>query len=160
MTRHKKIASKKDYSVGYGRPPESGRFRPGTSGNPKGRKKGARSISDQLERLLFSKIQVAENGVTKYLSYQEIILRKLVNNAAKGDIKSMECILRLRNLHQEQIDSGMNSATDPADDQAILMDFLKQNALEIEQFVNPNVDSDNEALSILSSKPGRKSDQT
>ena len=34
-----KNTNKKDYEVGYGKPPESGKFKKGQSGNPKGRKK-------------------------------------------------------------------------------------------------------------------------
>nr|WP_306262013.1 DUF5681 domain-containing protein [Pararhizobium sp. IMCC21322] len=32
-----------DYEVGYAKPPQSSRFKPGMSGNPKGRPKGARN---------------------------------------------------------------------------------------------------------------------
>jgi hypothetical protein len=36
-----------DPRVGYGRPPLATRFRPGQSGNPRGRPKGARNLSSQ-----------------------------------------------------------------------------------------------------------------
>ena len=32
-----------DYEVGYAKPPQSSRFKPGRSGNPNGRPKGARN---------------------------------------------------------------------------------------------------------------------
>ncbi|MEH6726420.1 MAG: DUF5681 domain-containing protein [Hyphomicrobiales bacterium] len=32
-----------DYEVGYAKPPQSSRFKPSMSGNPKGRPKGARN---------------------------------------------------------------------------------------------------------------------
>ena len=32
-----------DYAVGYGRPPKATQFKPGRSGNPRGRPKGAKS---------------------------------------------------------------------------------------------------------------------
>ena len=37
------LASGSGYEVGYGKPPKHSRFRPGKSGNPKGRPKGSKN---------------------------------------------------------------------------------------------------------------------
>jgi hypothetical protein len=40
------------YSVGYGRPPKHTRFKPGRSGNPKGRPRGSRNLSTEMQKVL------------------------------------------------------------------------------------------------------------
>ena len=39
-----------DYAVGYGKPPQHSRFKPGRSGNPKGRPKGQPTASETFMR--------------------------------------------------------------------------------------------------------------
>ena len=40
------------YEVGYARPPLHSRFRPGQSGNPAGRRKGAHNLGTDVQRIL------------------------------------------------------------------------------------------------------------
>ena len=47
-----------DYEIGYGRPPKSTRFKPGQSGNPKGRKKGSKNTYSILRDILNQKVTV------------------------------------------------------------------------------------------------------
>ena len=51
-----------DYEVGYGKPPESGRFKKGVSGNPSGRPKKPTDSDSEWRRELTSKVTVIENG--------------------------------------------------------------------------------------------------
>ena len=39
MTNEQEINNSNQYEVGYGKPPKSGQFKKGVSGNPRGRKK-------------------------------------------------------------------------------------------------------------------------
>ena len=41
--RMTKMPARKSYAVGHGKPPEATRFKPGQSGNPKGRPKGKKN---------------------------------------------------------------------------------------------------------------------
>nr|MBA3241403.1 hypothetical protein [Acidobacteriota bacterium] len=49
------------YTVGYGKPPREHRFQPGLSGNPKGRRKGARGLKTDLQAELDGTIAITIN---------------------------------------------------------------------------------------------------
>src|SRR5205085_10093153 len=50
------------YDLGYGKPPEHSRFKPGQSGNPKGRPKAARSLRSIVHDLLNERITDRADG--------------------------------------------------------------------------------------------------
>ena len=62
--KRSKKSSDGNYSVGYGRPPEETRFKPGQSGNPKGRSKGSKNFSTHFEEELSQQVTLVENGKT------------------------------------------------------------------------------------------------
>ncbi len=80
-----------DYEVGYGKPPKSGQFKKGQSGNPK----GAKGVKAILKRELESSITVRERGREVKLSKAEVLAKVLVGDALKGDTKARMEILRL-----------------------------------------------------------------
>src|SRR2546423_2320441 len=60
--------------VGYGSPPQAHQFKPGQSGNPRGRPKGAKNEATILRELLNRKIQIREGGRTRKITVLEAIL--------------------------------------------------------------------------------------
>jgi Family of unknown function (DUF5681) len=81
------------YDVGYCKPPEASRFKPGQSGNPKGRPRGARNKMPALndERLkaiiireAYRTIKVREGKMQISTSMAEALVRSLAVNAARG----------------------------------------------------------------------------
>jgi predicted phage terminase large subunit-like protein len=72
------------YEVGYRRPPKANQFQPGTSGNPRGRRKGSRSVGAVLQSILSQKLTVAERGRTRRVTRLEIMLLQLVEDAGAG----------------------------------------------------------------------------
>ena len=83
------------YEVGYGRPPRHSRFRPGKSGNPKGRPKGSKSLKAILEAALSSPVTIPENGVPKKFSLQELLFKAMIGKAVKGDARATALLVRL-----------------------------------------------------------------
>ena len=83
------------YAVGYRRPPLHTRFKPGTSGNPSGRPKGAQNLKSIFERILKEEVSLREGSVTKTITKAEAILRGLVIGAMKGDSRSQMTLFRL-----------------------------------------------------------------
>jgi hypothetical protein len=84
----------KDSEVGYGRPPRTHQFKPGQSGNPKGRPKGAKNESAILKEVLQHKIAIrSPNGGLRKISVLEGIHRRMVEDALKGSVKSAGFVL-------------------------------------------------------------------
>lgn len=79
--------------VGYGKPPEEGRFKPGKSGNPKGRPKGTKNTYTLLTKLLDQKLVVQENGKTVKISKRVAMFTQLINKGLKGDVKAITALL-------------------------------------------------------------------
>lgn len=82
-----------DDEMGYGKPPKRHQFKPGQSGNSAGRKKGARGLKTDLRAELNAKLAVTENGKTKKLRKQQVMLKALFAKALKGDVRAIELII-------------------------------------------------------------------
>ncbi len=80
--------------VGYGRPPRATQFKPGQSGNPKGRPKGSLNLETVLGRALAEKVVIVENGRRRRLSKLQIAVKQLVNKAAAGDPRATQLLLK------------------------------------------------------------------
>jgi hypothetical protein len=74
--------------VGYGRPPAAHRFKPGHSGNPRGRPKAAKNEATILRNLLNRKIDVRQGGTARKITVFEAILLRITEDALKGNTKS------------------------------------------------------------------------
>ncbi len=84
-----------DYEVGYGKPPKATQFKKGQSGNSRGRAKGSRNTRTIFEEESQKRVPVTENGKTQKLSKRELVLKSIINKAAKGDEKAQVKFLKL-----------------------------------------------------------------
>lgn len=82
-------------NVGYCQPPERTRFKPGQSGNPRGRPKGTSNMATVLERTLKEKVIVNENGKRKVVTKLQAAVKQLANQAASGQLKAMQLLTTL-----------------------------------------------------------------
>ena len=99
-----------ELDVGYGRPPKHSRFKPGHSGNPRGRPKGPKRLIDAVEASLSEKVTVNENGSRRQIAKREAIAKQLVNKAASGDLAAIKLLSQLMNKTHDQ---NGPSVTDP-----------------------------------------------
>jgi hypothetical protein len=83
-----------DYQVGKGRPPLHSRFRPGQSGNPKGRPKGTKRVGDLLTKILSRKVTVREGGSARKVTVQEAVFISMAAKAMKGDHRAATFLLK------------------------------------------------------------------
>ena len=88
-------AAEDDERVGYRRPPIGTRFRPGQSGNPRGRPKGARNLSTVIAAALGERVAVTENGRRRRITKLEAAIKQLVNRAASGEARATQLLLAL-----------------------------------------------------------------
>ena len=84
--------------VGFKRPPHSGAFKKGRSGNPSGRPKGRRSLPALLKRLLNASVAVRSGEITRRMTKAEAMLRIQVGKARQGDERALDTIIVILNL--------------------------------------------------------------
>jgi len=81
--------------VGYKKPPKHTQFKPGQSGNPKGRPKGTQNLATDLEEELSQKIIVTEGGKQQETTKQRAMLKSLFAKALKGETRAAGVLLNL-----------------------------------------------------------------
>jgi uncharacterized protein DUF5681 len=91
----KRSGSMDTYKVGYGRPPQHTRFRPGQSGNPNGRPKQPHTLTSLVGKLLKEKMSIVENGKEKRVPRLEALARSMIAKAIKGESKALSSLLNL-----------------------------------------------------------------
>jgi uncharacterized protein DUF5681 len=84
-----------EYKIGYAKPPKSGQFKRGKSGNPKGRAKGSLKLATDLAAELNEQITVREDGRARRVSKQRALIKSLMAKALQGDIRANATILAL-----------------------------------------------------------------
>lgn len=117
-----------DDTVGYGKPPTRSRFKPGNSGNPRGRPKGTANLKTDLTEELSEKIHVREGDRERSISKQRALIKTLVAKALKGDSRAAALLITLVLKHVEpDLPLKADQALSPRD-QEILDDFLKRHS--------------------------------
>src|ERR1700683_4792473 len=81
LTKWRRTAMSSEDDVGYGRPPQATRFKPGQSGNPRGRPKGSVNLGTALNRTMRERIVIVEQGRRKTISKAEAIAKQAANRA-------------------------------------------------------------------------------
>jgi len=87
--------------VGYGEPPKHTQFKPGQSGNPKGRPKGRKNIKTEVLEKLNSTVTVHKNGRLRKISTRRALLEVLGAKALQLDQRSIEQLIRLAEKYDQ-----------------------------------------------------------
>jgi hypothetical protein len=114
-------------AVGPGRPPRHSQFEKGKSGNPGGRPRRERDLAKLVDSELDEPFTVTENGKRIKLTKRQIVAKSLVNEAAKGNLKALDTVIRL-----------VGNSTDTENrfvgvDPAVLASFVSRFANKAEQ---------------------------
>jgi len=110
-----------DYAVGYRKPPAHAQFPKGRSGNPKGRRCGARSMTTLLDEALLESVSISENGARKKVSKLEVMVKQVVNKAASGDPRFIKLVWELSAVLGDRADTSapQNDHFDDSDREVI-----------------------------------------
>ena len=82
--------------VGPGRPPEAGRFRKGTSGNPKGRPKSRRaSAISAFDVIMNRTLTVTQGGKSRELTVEEALQHRTYEAAINGNRPAQREVLKM-----------------------------------------------------------------
>lgn len=84
------------YEVGYARPPKEHQFIKGQSGNPHGRPKHSQNFKTLIQRELKRVVPAKEGSRIVHMTMGEIIVRQVVNGAAKGDDRKIKVVLAMQ----------------------------------------------------------------
>ena len=116
----------KDYPVGYKKPPTGTQFKPGESGNPKGRPKGVKNLATDLQEELEQFVVVHEGEQTLKVTKQRAMLKSLFAKAMKGDTRASSNLINLIIGLEQTKSSQVSSETLADEDMAILESFKLQ----------------------------------
>lgn len=98
------VAVRSGYEIGYGKPPKSSRFKPGQSGNPRGRPKGAKNkrpglheerMKDIILEEAYREITVRDGNRNVSVPMAQAVVRAMSVKAAKGDHRSQRLFTEL-----------------------------------------------------------------
>ena len=116
---------KSDYDVGYGKPPKHTRFKPGQSGNPRGKPKGSKGLKTDLREEMAERVTIKENGKRIKVTKQRLMIKALAKKAANGDVKAAGQLvsLTIQSFGLEDRREGKSELS--KHDQALLADVEK-----------------------------------
>ncbi len=133
---------KRKYEVGYGRPPKLKQFKPGRSGNPKGRPKASRTLEEAMRKLLTTKHSIVQNGQQKNVPFRELILLHWCKQAMSGNKAAINFVLDQIERSDRYEQRKQNAKLDKFPTQAELLAMTDDQRTELYMKTLEKVDSD------------------
>ncbi len=104
------------------RPPEKHRWKPGQSGNPSGRPKGAKSTGKMVMEILDQWISVRVRGKDEKIPFRKGMLLKLADDfMQRGNLKSLAFLLQL----YDAAASSLRASDDVSPEDDAILEVLK-----------------------------------
>lgn len=115
------------YKVGYGKPPKKTQFKPGQSGNPKGRTKGHKNFNTLLRQGLSQSITVSAGGKKRSMPKYSVIITALINKALQGDMKAIQTLLPyILKMEQYEAQLAQDIQALSSNDKEILKEYVNR----------------------------------
>jgi hypothetical protein len=133
-------SARKGTERNYRKPPKASHFKPGQSGNPKGRPKGARNLKTDLLEELRTLVEVRTTGGVRRITTQKAVLRALVEMARDGDLRAIQHLTSLIDRLFDDDRSEAPATVLESNDRAILDEYYEERkALEANRATSGSV---------------------
>lgn len=141
--------------VGYGKPPKHSRFKPGQSGNPRGRPKGKVPLSQLIQKHLDAKVAVTVGGLQQSITRREALIIGFIGDALKGKDKVRKQLLDLLLIFEAQQVIDAPADLSGAEDDAVIQSLLQRYGIpkEVKSTAPPKAFRPAKAIKIKTSKP-------
>jgi Family of unknown function (DUF5681) len=117
---------KKDYEVGYGRPPQETRFVKGQSGNRRGRPKGSQNLDTIVAKISRQRVNVTGKRGTRSVARIEATVELLSNQALSGKLQAMREYLQLHRFSSNSEQAALLAPAVHERDKAVMESILKR----------------------------------
>jgi len=112
---------RRNYEVGYGKPPHHTQFKKGQSGNPRGRPCGSKNLKTLVNEVLNELLTITENGRRRKITKREAIVREVINNCSgTPDLRAVKIVFDLlRDIESQTEPASTETAFTAADEEVI-----------------------------------------
>lgn len=97
-----------DYKVGPGHPPKDTRYKPGQSGNPKGRPKGSLNLATMVKKAGNKRIKVKDGGRDRTATMMQLSVEQQWRKAGQGNVASAKLMFELA-AKADDVQSGAHA---------------------------------------------------
>ena len=101
---------KRDYQIGYGKPPVGRRFQKGQSGNPRGPRR--KDLSSLLVAALNEPVYATVDGKRRKITKREAIITQMVNESASANLRATKMLFDM--MKEVEQKAGAAAPPEPA----------------------------------------------
>jgi hypothetical protein len=90
-----------DFEVGYKKPPKHSQFKPGQSGNRKGKPKKNTTLQEEVNDIFMTQVPVMKNNKKAYVTKRQLMLEQIINGGINKDPRMMRYAVPLLTMTED-----------------------------------------------------------